>query len=747
MDPVQLLSSRDSTLSDSKQSQVSTETQEEGFQRYIVTGMSCAACSARIEKVVQRVPGVASVHVNLSSERAYVRFDENTLADDTIVAAIERAGYGAVTDSEEQAALREKQKLQSYESLWNRWFLALVIMLSLMGDMFMSMQVGHHVLPTWCGWALTTLVQLLLGGRFYRGAINAIRGRTTNMDVLVALASSVAYIQSTVLALGGEGMASFDGPAMVLVMVTFGKLLEDRAKFGVSALIKSQTQQTGPLVAHKVVRGDIVETSASTLLPGDEVRVYGSEVVPTDLVILAGNPMVDESLLTGESLPVQKGAGDIVYGGSTNLVGEWVGRVARTSDDTMHAHLVHAIDQAQMEKSTSRRWIDRVTAVFVPIVIVIALIAFGYQLWLGHSMVHAVTDAIAVLVAACPCALGLATPTALAVGMHVGLKRGICLQNEDRLGQLSKIDTVIFDKTGTLTTGQLRVSDIQTRQGIQPERLLVLAAQAEDGVEHPVARAIVTAALDWQMSWVLTGIADVVRGGIVRTIQGHRVFVGNSSTRTDTIKRHRPSVAFQHNFDEQVRKVDVLSDGVWLGTLLLSDDLQPGARELVQALQLQGVEVKLLTGDSLANADHVASTLGIPTYMAELDAASKAQAVRDLQAQGRVVAMVGDGLNDALALKTANVGIAFGAATPESLSSADIAIVHGNLQQLLWTLHLAKAMLGKIRQNLIWALLYNSVSIPLAFLGFLSPMWAGAGMALSSVVVMSNSLLLQRSGR
>lgn len=713
------------------------------YGKYIVSGMSCSACSSRIEKVLRRIPGVSSVHVNLSSERAYVLYDSHNASDEQVIASIQKAGYDAYVDTEEQSKKREQQKNQTYESLWNRWFLSLVLMSSLMIDMLFSMSLRHHLLPAWCGWAMATIVQLLLGVRFYRGAFLAIRGRMANMDVLVALASSVSYIQSTILAVRGNGIASFDGAAMVLVMVTFGTLLEMRAKLQVSTVMADHAQVPRNLTAHKIYRDGVKETPAQMLLPGDDVQVYKSEIVPTDVVVLSGVAILDESVLTGESHPAQRNPGDIVYGGSLSLSNKWMGRVSRTIDDTMHAHMMQMVDEAQMERSSTRWWIDKMIAVFVPVIVLISLATLGLHLWTGQGMTVSITNAIAVLVAACPCALGLATPTALAVGLHVGLKNGIGLQNEDRLAELRKIDTVIFDKTGTLTTGKLRIAHVQTRSGIQLETLLALAANAEDGVDHPVARAIISAAHQRQIHWENTSEPHIQSRGVTKYIRGHHVFVGQT-TQDARAKSAKQSLVYMNQGagPNLLRCVDIFSDGVWMGTVWLADDIRFDAAEVVQSLQANGIDVRMLTGDTWSNAAHVAQALRIPIYQAELDATDKTQVIRNLQQQGRIVAMIGDGINDAPALKTADVGIAFGATTPESLSSADIAIMSGNLHLILWSTKLARAMLKKIRQNLTWAILYNSVSVPLAFFGFIHPMWAGIGMALSSVIVMSNSLLL-----
>lgn len=713
------------------------------YGKYIITGMSCAACATRIEKVVSRIPGISNVRVNLSAERAHIRYNHSQISEEKIIQTIQRAGYQAYPDTPEQVKLQEKVAEQAYQTLWNRWFIAMVLTSCLMIDMYFTMNLHRIFLPVWCQWIMSCAVQWLIGWRFYRGAIRALRSKTANMDVLVAFASGIAFLESSILAFIGYGMVSFDGAAMVIVMVTLGKLLEMRAKHRVNNLLSEKTSAQNTVIAHLYENQNLLhDIPAELLVPGQSIQVYNQEQVPTDVVLVKGRAFIDESFLTGEAHPIDKQPGEFIYGGSYNLSDSWIGRVVRTSDDTVHAHMRHLMDEAQMDRTNSRQWIDQIILWFVPIVFLISLVSFVFHIWTGH-LIQAITNAIAVLVAACPCALGLATPTALSVGMHLGLRRGICLRNEDRLRQLSKVNTLIFDKTGTLTTGRLEIVHLQTRADISLETLLRLAASVENGVDHPVARAILQFADTHQITPILSDHPAIsYPHGVSKKIETHSVFIGRM-THLESTKETKQFLD-QSGFGE-LRGIDVFRDNEWIGTMWFADEIRPEAKEVIQTLQKRKIEVILLTGDDWPHAKYTANYLGIQNYRAKLSAVDKINLISQLQHAGRIVAMVGDGINDAPALSTAHIGIAFGAATPAALQASDIAILRGDLREILWSTKLATKMLTKIKQNLSWAVLYNVFIVPLAFVGQISPMWAGIGMAFSSVIVMTNSLLLQKS--
>ncbi len=562
------------------------------------------------------------------------------------------------------------------------------------------------------------------------------------MDVLVALGTSVAYVYSAILTILGQPDVYFDSSATVVTLIFMGKLLEARAKAKSSAAIESLAK-LGAKVAHVLRNGVETDVAVEDLWVGDLVRVRPGEKVPADGVIIEGTTSVDESFLTGESMPVSKQPGDPVVGASINQTSAFVMRVTKVGRDTALAQVIRLVDQAQGSKAPVQRLADTISGIFVPIVLgvaVLTLLAWG----VFGNWSHGLLAAVAVLVIACPCSLGLATPTAIMVGTGLGAESGILIKGGEHLELAHRVNTVIFDKTGTLTAGKPVVTDVWTTEGVGRDELLAAAAALEAQSEHPLGRAVVAFAQDHGVEIPMASEVQAVPGhGIQGTVKGARIRIGNRTWLADANLAIPGDVleAF-----ERAGKTAVLvaQDGRLLGAIAIADTLKPDAAGTVKQLQELGIEVWMITGDQARTAEAIAQQAGITNVMAGVLPADKAAKVEALRKEGRVVAMVGDGINDAPALAAADIGIAMGTGTDVALEAADIALMHGHTHGVVDALRLSRATMRKIRQNLFWAFFYNVLGIPLAALGVLSPVIAGAAMALSSVSVVSNSLLLRR---
>ncbi|WP_067851188.1 heavy metal translocating P-type ATPase [Alicyclobacillus mali (ex Roth et al. 2021)] len=707
-----------------------------------ITGMTCAACAARIEKVVGRLDAVKEVSVNLASERARVAYVPGVIDVEDIIRAVEKAGYGAALASEVEAE-EEARKRRAYRRDLATFALSALLTLPLVVQMFVMLAGGRPFLPNWLAWLLATPVQFYVGWRFYKGAYHALRGGAANMDVLVALGTTVAYVFSAVLTVEGRRDVYFDSSATVVTLIFMGKLLEARAKARSSAAISSLAK-LGAKVAHVLRDGEEADVPVEALAVGDLVRVRPGERVPADGVVVEGWTSVDESFLTGEPLPVTKRPGDEVVGASLNQANPFVMRVAKVGRDTALAQVIRLVERAQGSKAPVQRLADRISGVFVPAVLGVALVTFLVWGALGHWS-HGLFAAIAVLVIACPCSLGLATPTAIMVGTGLGAERGILVKGGEHLETAQRVDTVVFDKTGTLTVGKPTVAEIWAAEGIAEADVVRLAAALEAQSEHPLGRAVVEAAKERGVDVPAAKDVTAVPGrGIEGVVEGARVRVGSPSF----VSSAAPGLP------EEVRGkltgpgrtvVVVAQENRLIGAIAMADEVKPDARDAVDALRSMGVDVWMMTGDAEETARAVAARLGIEHVVAEVMPGDKAAKVEALRKSGRVVAMVGDGINDAPALAAADVGMAMGTGADVALEVADVALMRGDVWAAVDALRLAKATMRKIRQNLFWALVYNVLGIPLAALGVLSPIIAGAAMALSSVSVVSNSLLLRRT--
>ncbi len=726
-----------------------------------VTGLSCAGCAANVERALREIGGVRRANVNLATAKATVVFDPGAVKRADLVRAIRDAGYGVAAAAEEPGAGAEREYRSLRASVLWGGALALLIFLGSMRHWFPWMPPvlqSFHVL-----WALATPIQFGLGLRFYRGAWSALKHGAANMNTLVAVGTSAAYLFSVVATvLPGffrravvEPEVYFDTSAVIIVLVLFGRMLESRAKGRTSDAIR-RLMGLRPRTARLVDGAGEREVPVEAVRAGDILVVRPGEKVPVDGVILEGRSSVDESMITGESLPVDKGPGDEAVGATLNKWGSFRFRAVRVGEDTALARIIRLVEEAQGSKAPIQRLADLIAGRFVPAVIAIAIATFVLWSFVGPEprLVFALLNFVSVLIIACPCAMGLATPTAIMVATGRGAERGILIRRGESLETVHKVDTVVFDKTGTLTNGRPETTDVLPVAGVDRAALLSLAASVENGSEHPLGQAVVRRArAEAAPVEAVEGFRALEGMGVEGAAAGKRVLVGSrrlveaegvdASALADEASRlagEGKTVAF------------VSIDGRLAGLLALADTLKPGARAAVEALRRSGRRVIMLTGDNALTARALAAESGIDDVQAEVLPGDKAETIRRLQAEGRRVAMVGDGINDAPALAQADVGLALGTGTDVAMASADITLISEDLGAVVTAVELSRRTIRTIRQNLFWAFAYNVVGIPVAagalypFFGILlNPMIASAAMALSSVSVVSNSLRLRRA--
>ena len=701
-----------------------------------ISGMTCASCSARIENVVNKQPGM-EIAVNLASETARAVLQPGVEVGD-LIAAITRTGYGAEVWDEKN---REEARTRDAHTARKEWLVfwgAVILTLPLLAGMFIP---SHEWLPRWLQWLLATPVQFIAGWRFYRGGFNALRGGGANMDVLVALGTSMAWGLSTVVTFMGlhAQPVYFEAGAAVITLVRLGKLLESSAKRKTLDAIEKLLALT-PQTAWVEKNGAFVETSIAEIKAGERVRVRPGERVPVDGTVDGGESEIEEAALSGESLPVLKRAGDKVYAATQNTLGTLTLLATGVGEHTRIAEIIRLTEAAQGSKAPIQKLADQVSGVFVPVVIgiaVVTLIATG--LWLGDWS-EALIRAVTVLVIACPCALGLATPAAIMAGTGWGAQYGILFRNAEALETAGKLDALAVDKTGTLTTGDFGLSLVSPAPGVSEETLLATAAALEQNSEHPLAKAIVKAARDRNIALAAVDQFAALPGqGVSGNIAGETALAGTA----DFLQSANLRLAAPPHV-EAATPILVARNDHHLGTLWLTDTLRSNTPQALQALREMGVEVTMLTGDQESAARAVAEKLGIDGYHARQTPQDKAAAIKRLQDQGRKVGMAGDGINDAPALAQADTSFAMGMGTDIAKETADITLARHDLAGLAEAIALSRATLRKIRQNLFFAFVYNVLGIPLAALGLLSPVFAGAAMAMSSVSVVTNALLLRK---
>jgi len=723
-----------------------------------IEGMSCASCVTRVEKALKKVPGVTDVSVNLATERASITTQDDA-SPAALIAAIEKAGYHARQHVPPEAGDKDAAPRATLPSWWPVALAALLSLPLVLPMLLAPLGLRLDLPPLW-QWLLATPVQFWLGWRFYHAGWGALRARSGNMDLLVALGTSAAYGLSLWQWLAGgdmqaHGMAAphlyFESSAVVITLVLLGKWLEGRAKRQTADAIAA-LNALRPDRARVRRHGQEFEVALAEVRVGDMVVLRPGERVPVDGVVREGRSHLDESMLTGESHPQAKQAGDTLAAGAVNAEGALVFETTAIGAETVLARIVRMVEQAQAAKAPIQRLVDKVSAVFVPAVLLLSLATLlGWGLAAG-DWEQALLNAVAVMVIACPCALGLATPTAIMAGTGVAARHGILIKDAQALEIAHRVNVIAFDKTGTLTVGRPRLSELQAAPGVQADTLLALAAALQARSEHPLGRAVLDAAAQRQELTIPTATeARSVAGlGIEGRVDGQLLYLGSSRWMQQLQAPTETMAAQAQALQEQGRTLSWLArrndDGVQvLGLLAFGDQVKSGAREAITTLHGLGIATVMLSGDNRGAAQRVATELGISDVRAEVLPGDKAAAVNALRADGtRVVAMVGDGINDAPALAAADVGIAMSTGTDVAMQAAGITLMHGDPGLAADAIDISRRTYGKIRQNLFWAFIYNLVGIPLAALGMLNPMLAGAAMAFSSVSVVSNALLLRR---
>jgi Cu+-exporting ATPase len=717
-----------------------------------IGGMTCASCVARVEKALQKMPGVLSATVNLATESARIEVASNDLTDAHLRRVVRDAGYEPRTPEAQADAGRE--------SPWAGFMpvgVGLLLTTPLVLPMLAELWGQHWMLPAWLQFALATPVQFILGARFYKAGWHALKAFTGNMDLLVSLGTTAGWALSVWLWLTAhEGHAPhlyFEGSAVVITLVMLGKWLETRAKRQTTEAIRA-LHALRPDKAHWLGDDGEVDVPVDEILVGDRIVVRPGERFPLDGELVEGQTQVDESMLTGEPLPVAKAPGAALTGGSINGEGRVLMRVTAVGHETVLSHIIRLVEDAQAAKAPIQRLVDKVAEVFVPVVLLIALLTLGTWMAMGSDFETALIHAVAVLVIACPCALGLATPVAIMAGTGVAAKHGILIKDVQALELAHRVQTVAFDKTGTLTVGQPRLLAHVPAPGHDAPMALVLAARVQSGSEHPLARAVVRAAEQQGLIGPTAQDLQAVPGkGVLAKVDGRQLLLGSLRWLQEEgldIGMWQPDI---NALQAQGASLSALAERTEAGlhALLLmgfGDEPKAGAAQALTALRDRGLKLVMISGDNQAAAEAMARRLGLRPEAGEVLAnvlpGDKSAQVQKLRAGGQVVAMVGDGVNDAPALAAADVGMAMGNGTDVAMHAAGITLMRGEVALVGAALDISARTVAKIRQNLFWAFAYNVAGIPLAALGYLNPMMAGAAMALSSVSVMANALLLKR---
>ncbi len=709
-----------------------------------ISGMTCAACAARIEKTLNRLPEVRAA-VNFATEKAHIEYPAGRITPEQLIGAVRKAGYDAQLPSADGDALRKAGRLATYRRDLRLFTVSVLLTLPFIALMLYMLATGHHHaawLPPMAQLLIATPVQFWIGSRFYSGAYHALRGGGANMDVLIALGTSVAYFHSAaVVLLGFDGHLYFEAAASIITLVFLGKLLESRARARASSAIE-ELIRLQPKTARIERDGGVVEIPLAEIRIGDVFIVRPGEAVPVDGKVIDGSSSVDESMLTGESMPVAKITGNPVYAATLNAQGLLRCTATGIGADTALAGIVRLVEEAQGSKAPIQRLADAVSGVFVPVVVVLAALTFAVWWWHSGTWTEALAPAVAVLVIACPCALGLATPTAIMVGSGAGARAGVLIRNAEALERAGHIDTLVVDKTGTLTLGKPSVTDVLP--ATSENALLDIAAALESGSEHPLARAVLEYASGRQSAVAVAQDFEAVSGKGVRAMIGGKPALLGSPKFLAVNGFELDEQAVARLQDEGKTVIGVAHGGMLLGLIAIADPLRPTSRAAVAALQALGIKVIMLTGDNRRTAAHIAREAGVSSFEAELLPQDKAQRVNALAQQGRQVGMIGDGINDAPALAAARVSFAIGAGSDVAIHAADVTLMRSDLLSAVDAVSLSRATFRKIRQNLFFAFIYNVLGIPLAAAGLLNPVIAGAAMAMSSVSVVSNSLLLKR---
>ena len=711
-----------------------------------ITGMTCASCAGRVERALRKVPGVKNATVNLANERAHVEVLEQ-IDPATLIAAVDKAGYGA--SLEQDPSVQEADQRKRHDS--ERWhlILAIVLALPLVLPMLLQPLGAHWMLPAWLQFLLATPVQFFLGARFYVAAWKAVRAGAGNMDLLVALGTSAGYglsiYQWLIAAPGTMPHLYFEASAVVIALVLLGKYLESSAKRQTASAIRA-LEALRPERAIQVINGQEHDVAISALKIGDRVLVKPGERFPVDGEVIEGQSHADEALISGESLPIPKQPGDKVTGGAINGEGRLLVSTQALGAETVLARIIRLVEDAQSAKAPIQKLVDKVSQVFVPVVLLIAVVTLVGWLLAGASLEAALINAVAVLVIACPCALGLATPTAIMAGTGVAARYGILIKDAEALERAHEVTAVVFDKTGTLTSGTPRIAHM-TAVDDDEDTLLQLAGALQRGSEHPLAKAVLDVCSERGLEPEDVSNSRSLAGrGIAGSLHGRELALGNKRLLEESDLNMGSLADTAQQWEAEGRTlswlIELQPQRKVLGLFAFGDTLKPGAAQAIQQLTRRNISSHLLTGDNRGSAKVVADALGIVDVHAEVLPADKAATVVELKKTG-VVAMVGDGINDAPALAAADIGIAMGGGTDVAMHASGITLMRGDPRLIPAALDISRRTYAKIRQNLFWAFVYNLIGIPLAAFGLLNPVLAGAAMALSSVSVVSNALLLK----
>lgn len=771
---------------------------------FAIEGMTCASCAMRVEKGLKKVPGVVDAQVNLATEKATVTYDPGQVAPEQMMQKVDAIGYKAIplaqpttSSAESEAAVAEKtiqttdsplltasspedeRQLRKQAELKHKRALlitgiAFTLPILILSMFFMDRFPGENILLL----VLTTPVWAIVGGEFHRNAWKVLKHGAANMDTLVSAGSTAAYLMSLVATFLPQvvgGVTFYDTAALIITLIYLGKYLEARAKGQTNDAIKKLIGLQ-PRMAHVIRQGIERDLGIEQVRSGDELVVRPGEKIPVDGQVLSGHSTIDESMITGESMPVEKGEGEMLIGATINQHSLLHIRATKVGADTVLANIIRMVEQAQGSKAPIQRLADKISSIFVPIILIIAVLTLIAWTLIGNlvglsaseQMSHMVSTnpwitalvaAVAVLVVACPCALGLATPTAIMVGTGKGAEKGILIKGGESLERMQAVRAVLLDKTGTITRGKPELTDVIVLSGQRIEDILPLIAEAELGSEHPLASAIVEGARARGLTLEATPqrFTALIGRGVEATIQGHQVLVG---TRRLLTERAIPFDALEEvmsNFEQQGKTTMLAAiDGIAVGVVAVADTVKVGSAEAIKQLQDQGIQVWMITGDNRHTAEAIARQVNIaPEHvLAEVHPEDKSNQVRRLQEQGLVVAFAGDGINDAPALVQADAGIAMGTGTDIAIEAADITLVKGNLKSIATAFVLSRATMRIIKQNLFWAFAYNVILVPTAILSPLipflkeqAPIFAAAAMALSSVTVITNSLRLRSFGR
>ncbi|MDG0960335.1 heavy metal translocating P-type ATPase, partial [Bacillus paranthracis] len=725
---------------------------------FTVSGMTCAACANRVEKRLNKLEGVNGATVNFALESATVDFNPDEINVNEMKSAITKLGYKLEVKSAEQDGSTD-HRLQEIERQKKKFIISFILSFPLLWAMVSHFSFTSFIyLPDmlmnpWVQLALATPVQFIIGGQFYVGAYKALRNKSANMDVLVALGTSAAYFYSVYLSVQSIGSSEhmtdlyFETSAVLITLIILGKLFEAKAKGRSSEAIK-KLMGLQAKTATVVRDGTEMKILIEEVVAGDIVYVKPGEKIPVDGEIVEGKSAIDESMLTGESIPVDKTIGDVVIGSTMNKNGFLKVKATKVGRDTALAQIIKVVEEAQGSKAPIQRVADQISGIFVPVVVVIAIITFA--VWMifvtPGDFGGALEKMIAVLVIACPCALGLATPTSIMAGSGRSAEYGILFKGGEHLEATHRLDTVILDKTGTVTNGKPVLTDVIVADGFNEEEILRLVGAAEKNSEHPLAEAIVEGIKEKKIDIPSSETFEAIPGfGIESVVEGKQLFIGTRRLmKKFNIDIEEVSKSMEELEREGKTAMLIAINKEYAGIVAVADTVKDTSKAAITRLKKMGLDVVMITGDNTQTAQAIAGQVGIEHVIAEVLPEGKAEEVKKLQAQGKKVAMVGDGINDAPALATADIGMAIGTGTDVAMEAADITLIRGDLNSIADAIFMSKMTIRNIKQNLFWALAYNGLGIPIAAFGFLAPWVAGAAMAFSSVSVVLNALRLQR---